>query len=359
LTPREFRLAAYTDAATKGGAEQCLTTILAGLPPSFRVMVVATDAGVAEAIAEGCGAEEVVLVEPPARFYDAAAVRAHRRALRRLKPELCIINLRTPYAAPHGTVAALLIPGLRVVAVEHLPVPSRSRAARSLKRMSSRRLAAHIAVSERTARAVAADAGLPSGTITVVPNGVSEPAGGTLELGLSHPVVGGVGRLEHVKGFDVLIDALAELPRVSAVIAGDGPAREALIQRARDRDVADRFEILGWQQEIGPFLRSVDVFVLPSRLEGLPLAVLEAMATKTAVVATDVGGTREAVVRGETGLVVPPDDASALADAIRQLLQDEHLRQRFGARAREVWLARFTAQRMQESYVDILSGLVR
>jgi glycosyltransferase involved in cell wall biosynthesis len=359
LTPREIRLAAYTDAETAGGAERCLTAVLAGLPPSFRVMVVATDAAVAEAVADGCGAAEIALVEPPARFYDAGAVRGHRRALRRLRPELCIINLRTPYAALHATVAALLVPRLRVVAVEHSSLPSRSRAARSLKRMSSRRLAAHIAVSERTAETVAADAGLPAGRLTVVPNGVAEPAGAASELGLRRPVVGAVGRLDRLKGFDVLVDALAQLPGVTAVIAGDGPARAALVQRARERGVADRLEILGWQQEIGPFLRSLDVFALPSRLEGLPLSLLEAMATRTAVVATDVGGIGEAVASGETGLLVPPDDASALADAIRRLLDDDDLRERVVARAHEEWVARFTEQRMQERYAELLTALAR
>ena len=321
--------------------------------------MVAVDAAVAEGVAGGCDAADITLVEPPSRFYDAGAVRAHRRALKQSRPELCIVNLRTPYAALHGTVAALLVPRLRVVAVEHSSLPSRSRAARLLKRITSRRLAAHIAVSERTAGTIAADAGPPSGRITIVPNGVPEPAGGTTELGLRSPVVGAVGRLDHLKGFDVLIDALAELPGVTAVIAGDGPAREALVQRARERSVADRFRVLGWQQEIGPFVRSLDVFVLPSRLEGMSLALLEAMAARAAVVATDVGGTREAIASGETGLLVPPDDAPALAAAVRQLLDNEHLRERIGARAREVWLARFTEQRMQESYVDILTGLVR
>jgi glycosyltransferase involved in cell wall biosynthesis len=238
-------------------------------------------------------------------------------------------------------------------------VLNRSRAARALKRITSRRLAAHIAVSEYTARTVAAAAGLPAQRMMVVPNGVSEPADATAELGLRRPVVGALGRLDRQKGFDVLVDALAQLPEVTAVIAGDGPERDALLQRARDRSVADRIEILGWQQEIGPFLRSLDVFVLPSRLEGLSLALLEAMAARAAIVATDVGGMREAVVSGETGLLVPADDADALAAGIRQLLEDEPLRERLGAGARDAWLARFTAQRMQESYVDLLTGLVR
>lgn len=336
-----------------------MTAILAGLPPSFRVTVVATDDAVAEAVAGGCGAADITLVAPAQRFYDAGAVRAHRRALRRARPELCIVNLRTPYAAPHGTVAALLVPRLRVVAVEHSSLPSRSRAARSLKRITSRRLAAHVAVSESTADTIAADAGLPSGRMIVLHNGVPEPARGTSEPGLRRPVVGAVGRLEPLKGFDVLIDALAELPGVTAVVAGEGPAREALLQRARERSVADRFVLLGRQHEIGPFLRSLDVFVLPSRLEGLSLALLEAMAAQAAAVATDVGGTREALAPGETGLLVPPDDAPALAGAIRTLLEDDRLRERFGTRAHEVWLARFTEERMQKSYADLLTGLLR
>ena len=358
MTPREIRLAAYTDAGTVGGAERCLTTVLAGLPPSFRVMIVATDAAVAETVADGCDAAEITLVEPPARFYDMGAVAAHRGALRQLRPQLCLVNLRTPYTGLHATVAAMLVPRLRVVVVEHSSVLNRSRAARALKRMTSRRLAAHIAVSEYTARTVAAAAGLPARRMIVVPNGVPEPPGVAAEFGLGRPVVGALGRLDRQKGFDVLVDALAQLPEVTAVIAGDGPEREALLQRARDRSVADRFEILGWQQEIGPFLRSLDVFVLPSRGEGLPLALLEAMATRAAVVATDVGGIHEAVVSGETGLLVPPDDADALAAGIRRLVEDGQLRERLGAGAHDAWLAQFTAQRMQESYLDILTELL-
>jgi glycosyltransferase involved in cell wall biosynthesis len=149
------------------------------------------------------------------------------------------------------------------------------------------------------------------------------------------------------------------LPGVSAVVSGDGPEREALMRRAHDRAVADRFAILGWKDETGPLLRSLDVFVLPSRYEGLPLALLDAMATGTAVVASDVGAVSEAVVSGETGLLVPPDDPKALAAGIRQLLDDERLRQRLGAAARAAWQAEFTAERMQQRYVNLFTGLVR
>lgn len=357
--PREIQLAAYTSAETVGGAERCLATILAGLPPSFRVTVVATDAAVAEAVAGGCVDAEITLVQPPRQFWDARAVAAYRRMLRRLEPDLCVVNLQTPYSGLHATLAALLVPRLRVVAIEHLPLPSRSRAAHRLKRMTSRRLAAHIAVSAHTARAVAGEAGLRGDTMRIVRNGVSEPAAGSGEHELARPIVGGMGRLDRQKGFDVLIDAVATLPGVSAVIAGDGTERAALVRRAQDRSVADRVAIVPWTEEIGPFLRSLDVFVLPSRYEGLPLALLEAMAVGAPVVAADVGAVSEAVVSGQSGLLVPADDAPALAAGIRQLLNDEEARGRLGARAREAWRSRFTAARMQQCYVDLFTGLLR
>jgi hypothetical protein len=356
--PREIRLVAYTNATNLGGAERCLSMILAGLPPSFRVTLVATDSTVAEAIASGCLAAEISSVRPATRFWDARAVAAHRRILQQLDPHLSLINLQTPYSGLHATLAALLVPRARVVAIEHLPLPSQSRGAHLLKRVTSRRLAAHVAVSEQTAQAIAGEARIPRERMLVVRNGVSEPDGGETERG-SQPIIGGLGRLDPQKGFDVLIDALALLPGVSAVVSGDGPEREALMRRAHDRAVADRFAILGWKDETGPLLRSLDVFVLPSRYEGLPLALLDAMATGTAVVASDVGAVSEAVVSGETGLLVPPDDPKALAAGIRQLLDDERLRQRLGAAARAAWQAEFTAERMQQRYVNLFTGLVR
>lgn len=356
--PRETRLVAYTNAETVGGAERCLETILAGLPPSFRITVVATDLPIAETVAGGCHAADIALVQRPPQFWDARAVAAHRRVLRRLRPDICLINLHTPYSGLHATLAAVLIPGLRVVAVEHLPLPSRSRAAHLLKRATSRRLAAHVAVSAHTADAIATEAGLARERMLVVRNGVSEPAVGTIDLGLPRPIVGGMGRLDRQKGFDVLVDALAVLPGVSAVVAGDGPERDALLRRAEDRSVADRFSLVPWTSEIGPFLRSLDLFVLPSRYEGLPLALLEAMSTGAAVVAAEVGAVGEAMVSGETGVLVPADDPPALAEGIRRLLDDGEERKSLGARAREVWRSQFSAEAMQRSYANLLTRLV-
>jgi glycosyltransferase involved in cell wall biosynthesis len=357
--PRELRVVAYTNAETVGGAEHCLATILAGLPQSFHVAVVATSPAVAEVVAAGRPAVEILFVRPPARFWDARAVSARMRVLRRLDGDLCLINLHTPYSGLHATLAALLVRNLKVVAIEHLPLPSRSRAAHSLKRLTSRRLAAHVAVSEHTADAIAEEARLRRDAMLVIRNGVAEPGTGACELEPPRPVVGGMGRLDRQKGFDLLVDALADLPDVSAVVAGDGPEHDALMRYARDRAVADRFAIVPWKDEVGPFLRSLDVFVLSSRYEGLPLALLEAMASGVPIVAANVGAVGEAIVSGETGLLVPAGDPGALADGIRQLLDDEERRRRLGVRAREAWKSLFTAERVQKEYANLFTQLLR
>jgi glycosyltransferase involved in cell wall biosynthesis len=357
--PQEIRLAAYTNAETVGGAERCLATILAGLPPCFRVTVVATDAAVGGAVMAGSAAAEIASVPPPRKFWDGRAVASHRRVLARLDPHVCVINLQTPYSALHAALAAVSIRKLRVVAVEHLPLPSRSRAAHRLKRIISHRLAAHVAVSVHTAEAVAEEAGIARERIQVVRNGVCEPAAGQSDLVLRRPVVGAMGRFDRQKGFDVLIDALATLPAVSAVVAGDGPERDVLMRQARDRSMTDRFSLVPWTSDIGPFLRSLDLFVLPSRYEGLPLALLEAMAAGVPVVAADVGAVREAVVSGESGLLVPSEDPLALASAIGCLLEDEPTRRRLAANARQTWQSEFTAERMQRRYVDLFTKLTR
>jgi glycosyltransferase involved in cell wall biosynthesis len=264
---------------------------------------------------------------------------------------VCHVNLRTPYAAQYGLLAALLAPSTRVVAVEHLPLESASPLRRWFKRRTSRYLDAHVAVGEETARAVEREVGLSPGTIRVIRNGVPrQPDNLPVERLAPSPVLGAVGRLEAQKGFDILVDALTWLPEATAVVVGEGVDRPALEQRAAVRGVGARFVLAGPRASAAAAIRGFDVFVLPSRYEGLPLVVLEAMEAGVPIVATDVGSVREVVIDGETGLLVPPDDAQALAAALLRLLRDADLRSRLAQRARSVWASCFDARRMAEEY---------
>ncbi len=178
------------------------------------------------------------------------------------------------------------------------------------------------------------------------------------------PVIGTVGRLEERKGHEQMLLALRALgagangERPQGVIVGDGPLRDALAAQARALGVADDVRFTGTVADVRPLLAAMDVFVLPSRAEGMSNALMEAMAAGRPVVATAVGGNTEVVTHGSTGVLVPPGDAGALATAVGGLLHDperaSHLAtaarrvvtDRFGARARVAELERLYDERL-------------
>lgn len=169
-------------------------------------------------------------------------------------------------------------------------------------------------------------------------------------------VFGSAMRLTEQKNPLGLIDAFAyvasQLPRAVLVVAGDGPLHDAMIERARERGVADRTHLLGARNDLDRFYRLLDVFVLPSHYEGLPLALLEAMACECAIVATAVGQI-PAVLEGSSAAIVAVDDSKALAQAMidaigqprREYLRARvvenysvaHMTQRYASMYQAVW----------------------
>jgi sugar transferase (PEP-CTERM/EpsH1 system associated) len=148
------------------------------------------------------------------------------------------------------------------------------------------------------------------------------------------PLVGSVGRLHSQKGFSDLLTALAQvrrrIPSVRLFLAGDGELWADLEAQSRSLGLSEAVTFAGVRTDVPEILAALDVFVLPSLWEGMPNAVLEAMAAGLPVVATAVGGTPEVVVDGVTGLLVPPRDPDALARAIESLLRDPGLRRKMG-----------------------------
>jgi glycosyltransferase involved in cell wall biosynthesis len=175
--------------------------------------------------------------------------------------------------------------------------------------------------------------------VTVVPNGY-DPAELRPAPPFPHPrrYVLGLGRLEWQKGFDLLVDAMARLadPAVDLLLAGDGSARPALEALARARGVGDRIRFLGATDRATTvaLLHGAAVVACPSRFEGLPLVCIEALAVARPVVAAAVNGIPELVRDGETGFLVPPGDAAALAAAIARVLAAPGDAARLAARGR-------------------------
>jgi glycosyltransferase involved in cell wall biosynthesis len=197
--------------------------------------------------------------------------------------------------------------------------------------------------------------GLPAEKFRVIPNGV-ETAGvpqATHEQ-TARPKVICVARLVQGKRHAVLLEALAQLRQEGAdfecELVGDGPWLETTRALAAKLGLADRVSFLGTRppEEVRELLAGADVFVLASIWEGLPGSVLEAMAAGLPVVGTKVNGIREIVMPGDTGLLVPPDDADALADALGTLLSEPELRALMGRRGRERAVADFSIESLVE-----------
>jgi glycosyltransferase involved in cell wall biosynthesis len=189
------------------------------------------------------------------------------------------------------------------------------------------------------------------------------------ELGLAPdaPVLICVAFHAPVKGVDVLIDALGLLreqyPRLKLIQVGgpedpsDRAATEALEHRAEQAGVADRILWLGFRNDVPDLLAAADIYCLPSRSEGLPLAVLEAMGAGLPIVGTAVGGVPEAVESGRTGLLVPPESPRELADALALLLADEPRRHRMGQEGRRVVEERFSMHLQSRRLIDLYETL--
>jgi len=354
-----MRLLAYTDARSVGGAEIVLGYLIGALGPDYEVGVLAVDRAVGEAVAASRPKTVVATVREPAGTHDRAALAEHRRAIRAFAPDVAHVNQAWPWAGGYAIAAALASPGVRTVAVDHLPVGGAiPRLRRYGRRLLARRLDAHVAVGERAAREVEQLVGLPAGSVLAVPNGVPAELPDPAPRLAPGTVIGSLGRLTDQKDYAALVRVLPRLDGVTLALVGDGPERPALERLAAELGVADRLTITGWIDEARRSLPALDVFVLPSRWEGMPLVILEAMHAGVPVVATDVGSVAEAVADGETGFVVAPGDGDALADRLGRLVADPDLRRTLGDRGRAVAAERFSATAMAGRYDRLYRAVV-
>jgi glycosyltransferase involved in cell wall biosynthesis len=234
------------------------------------------------------------------------------------------------------------------------------------------RLATHVvAVSERVADSSVA-LGVPRARVTVIPNGVdverfAADGNRAPDLGLRPgvPVIGSVGCLAPRKDQRMLLDALARLASegrdFEVLLIGDGSERAALETHARGLGLEPRVHFLGERPDVERLLPRMDVFVLSSREEGIPNALLEAMAAGRPAVATAVGGTPEVLEDGRTGWLVPSGDAAALAAVLTRVLADpaEAVRRAQAARADILERRSIDAmvRRHERFYRDALSGV--
>ncbi len=176
-------------------------------------------------------------------------------------------------------------------------------------------------------------------------------------------IIGAAGRLSKEKGFDQLVAAaaivLAEKPDVAFIHFGDGPLRQALAEQIEATGLSARFILAGFRSDVAKFLPHLELVVLPSYTEGLPVVLLEAFAAGVPAVATAVGGTPEVITDGTNGYLVPPGDPAALAARILDALRDEPARVAMGIHGRQTVRDHFTFAEQSTRYQALFNRLVQ
>ena len=241
-----------------------------------------------------------------------------------------------------------------------------------LDRLTARLAHRVIAVSSATRDFAIAHEGCRPDRTVVIPNGIDlsdyvpghgrEAARAELGYAPGDFVIGTVGRFQEQKGHRFLVEALRRItpdrPRLRAFFVGYGPLEDELRRHVRHAGLADRVRVVGYRRDIPRLLAAMDLFALPSLWEGMSNALLESMAMALPAVATAVDGNLEVVENGVTGVLTPPRDAEALAEALADPADRPDAASEMGRRARERAERRFSLERTVDAYLDLYEDLL-
>lgn len=348
------------DSLEIGGAERHVTDLAIALRrDGYDVMVACSGGGPLEReLTDAAIPVHVLMSEVVKRRVSLDYCRALRELLRDNPVDLVHAHV---YASQVGAALALRNSRIPLVLTEHSAGHWKGISARCMSRWARGQAADVIAVSESIARS------LPSYRVRVIPNAVP-PSDASGETPRESPrsgrhLIGVVARLQPEKGIDIFLRAAAEVveycPGARFLIVGDGPERPALQRMALGLGLEDRTRFLDSVLSGRSILPFLDVLAAPSRSEGAPLVVLEAMAGGVPIVASRAGGIPEQVRDGREALLVPPGNPTELARAIVRLLYDRPLAERLASAAKVRVEARFSYPDMLRQIEDLYAARVR
>jgi L-malate glycosyltransferase len=384
--PRALEILEFANALAIGGTERQFVNLVRGIDPErFRVHVGALARG-GQLMREIDEAGVPVTEYRVRHLYGPHAMHQQLRLARYLARErVQVIHTHGFYANTFALPPAWLArTPVRIASIRDDGSVWTS-AQRTVERMACR-LADCTVVNAETIRRRLLTEGWPDDKVAVIPNGVdiarfqktSTTSRLRNELGLpaTAPIVGVLARLAPCKGLEVFLDAARivadRFPEVRFLVVGDqevfaedgvrvgGSYRQTLERHAERLGLGGRIILTNFRLDVPEILAELTVSVLPSiKGEGLPNSVLESMAAGLPVVATNSGGTLEAVEDGRTGFLVPPSDAAALAQAISTLLEDPSLRSRLGAAGKRRVVERFSLDRMALEMQALYTRLIQ
>ena len=369
----KLRILQISSAQSVGGGERHLADLANGLACRGHDVYVALRPN-SPLIQELAGlANENITTLPLRNSLDAISARDLSRLVRRSKIQIVHAHMARDY--PLAAYAARANAVSKLIITRHVLFPL-SR----LHRITLSRAARIIAVSHAVASRLKADAIVPAEKISVVLNGIDTGRFskaradfnrrqflGSWKLRADTLLVGTVGELTPLKGQEEILRAasqlLKQLPQTHFIIAGVDHSRELqhrrrLEQLIKELNLTTHVSLVGWLDDLAELYCALDVFVSASHTESFGLAIAEAMASGTAVVATETEGARELIKTSETGLLVPIGNVDKLAESILLLLRDKEERVRLGGAAQQAAAANFGLERMIAETEAIYRGEV-
>lgn len=320
-------------------------------------------------------AEVVDLVSRSESRFDPVRLRELTRLILRLRPDLVQANGSQTFK--YGALARRFVGPRFPLIYRNISVAShwiRNPAQRLLGRWLARSVDHVSSVSEATSLDFGVTYGVAPERRSVIRRGILIPARiesavarqRLTELAQLPPdarILLHTGSFSEEKNHAWLIDTFAEIreqrPDVHLFLIGDGELRPSVEERVATLGLANSVHLLGVRRDAAELVAGADLFVLPSRIEGVPGVVLEAAAQQVPAVATNVGGMAEAIVDGSTGVLVPLDDRPAFVRAVLELLANEEERQRLGCEARKLVSERFSMDATAAAFEDLYGRLVR
>jgi glycosyltransferase involved in cell wall biosynthesis len=363
---QKMRICLYSDAPLYGGAEHYLSLLAAGLQQrGHSVTVLIREHDSLDRWAEELRRKQVGVIRGVSGYGLV-------RWLHKAQPDVMHINLPGPYNAGCGSIGALAkITGVPVVVTtEHLPGSVGSARFRLAKRFFGVWIDAIITETRTNVRYLTELHGVKPHKIACIYHGIDARqyeckvgrrtnSRKSLGLGPDDTVIALIGRLHPQKGHDYLLQAASRLkdsyPLCKYLFIGEGEWRRELESLVRQLSLQDKVIFLGFREDIPELLQTVDILAMPSRMEGLPFVLLEAMATGLPVVASDLECLREIISHGENGFLVPVGDSVALANLLKYLIENRYLWGKVGQKARETVMDKFSLTSM----IDQTEGIYR
>ncbi|RJP24563.1 MAG: glycosyltransferase family 1 protein [Candidatus Abyssobacteria bacterium SURF_5] len=354
------------DQATWRGGEQQVSYLLKGLKErGERAELIAQPESVL-----GRLAREAKITVHPIRMRGELDIVAARQIARLIRSKgFDVVHMHTAHAHTLGCLASAFNPRPLCIVSRRVDFPINQKPL-GIPALKYRWRVDHYIAISKAVKQVLVNGGVRSKKISIVHSGVAprtpfrsrEEVRQTLGLADDAPLVGNIGALVDHKGHRYLIEAiplvLKKVPAAKFVIIGDGELRESLEALSSRLGIDDAIMFLGFQADPISYLAAIDLFVAPSHMEGLNTSIIDAMMLARPIVATQAGGIPELVENERTGLLVPPKNPGALADAIVRLLGNPEKAAELARAAREKAMEHFTADRMVEGTLAVYSRLL-